>query len=52
LECSSVSGVDAGVQEHADVAEHHSLGAGEFRQRLLVERAAGLERLELAEDLE
>ena len=31
-------GVDGGVDEHADVAEHDALGAGELGQRLLVER--------------
>ena len=45
-------GVDARVDEHADVAEHDSLGAGELGERLPVQLAAGLERLELAQDLE
>ena len=37
-------GVDARVDEHADVAEHDALGAGELGERLLVQLAAGLER--------
>ena len=44
--------VDARVDEHADVAEHDPLGAGELSQRLLVHLAAGLERLQLAQHLE
>ena len=32
--------VDARVDEHADVAEHDALGAGELGERLLVHRAA------------
>ena len=45
-------GVDARVDEHADVAEDDALGAGELGERRLVQLASGLERLELAQDLE
>jgi hypothetical protein len=37
-------GVDGGVDEHADVAEHDALGAGELGERLLVDWRAALER--------
>ena len=45
-------GVDGGVDEDADVAEHDALDARELGQRLGVQLAAGLERLELAQQSE
>ena len=42
-------GVDARVDEHADVAQHDALGAGELGERLLVQLASGFERLELSQ---
>ena len=45
-------GVDGGVEVDADVAEHDALDARELGQRLLVERLAGLEVAELAQQLE
>ena len=44
-------GVDARVDEDADVAEDDSLCAGELGKRLPVEVGPCLERLELAQDL-
>ena len=44
--------VDARVDEHADVAEHDALRAGEFGQRPLEQLAARLERLELTQNPE
>ena len=45
-------GVDRGVHVHPDVAQHDALDAGELGERPLEQLAAGLERLELAQDLE
>ena len=44
--------VNPGVHVDAHVAEHDALRSGELGERLLEQLAAGLERLELAEDLE
>jgi hypothetical protein len=37
-------GIDTRVDEHPDVAEHDSLGAGELGQRLPVQVGPGVER--------
>ena len=45
-------GVDGRVDVDADVAEHDALDAGDFGQRRLVDRAAGVEVAQLAQQLE